>query len=464
MGYFVYCRISKDTQNTGKATERQEQACRELAEREGLEITRVFIDDDLSAYDRKVKRPAFEEMLKRIGRGETDGVICWHLDRLYRRSVDLERLVNVVEQNKIDIRTVKAGHVDLNTPTGRMNARVVASIGAYEVEHAIERQLASQQQRAAEGVWRGGSLPYGYKCGEKTGELAIVPEEAAIIRELARRVLDGENLLTLAKELQARQITSKRGGKLHAQSIRSILLSPTIAGISHRHGKYVGKGQWEPIISQEDHFALRDLLTDPSRRTHQGRERRWQGAGVYECGKCGATLKPRKSKRKGYQIQAYGCMAGGCVTLDQEETDEAVNALIIAYLSMPKNQIAFTRKNGDGVDAQAIMQQRDELNDRKNRLGKVFAQGLIDEAQLIQGTKEIAVQMQELERKVSAARLSSPVTKLVLAGDVMAQVWESMTPDERAEVIRMLMRVRVMPSKTPKVRTPVVERLEIEWK
>lgn len=463
MGYFVYCRISKDTEHTGKATERQEEACRELAEREGLEVTRVFVDDDLSAYNSKVKRPAFEDMLKRIGRGETDGIICWHLDRLYRRTVDLERLVQIIERNKIDIRTVKAGLIDLSTPTGRMNARIVATMATYEVEHAIERQLASEQQRAAEGVFRGGNMPLGYMSGG-TGKLAINQEEAAIVRELARRVLDGESLLSISGDMQARGVKARNGGRLATASIRGLLLNPTIAGISHRHGKYVGEGQWEAIISKEDHFALRDLLNDPSRRTNQGRERRWQGAGVYECGKCGTALRARKNKRTGYKIQVYACPAKNCVTVDQEDTDEAVSELIIAYLSRPENQISIAQKNGNESDTRSLMEKRDELNNRKNRLGRVFAQGLIDEAQLVEGTKEIAAQMQELERKVSAARLNSPVTKLVLAGDVMAEVWELMSPDERAEVIRTLMRVRVMPAKIPRVRTPVVERLEIEWK
>ena len=43
---------------------------------------------------------------------------------------------------------------------------------------------------------------------------------------------------------------------------------------------------WEPIVKPEVFEAVRDLLTDPSRRTGPGAAPRWHGSGIYRCGIC----------------------------------------------------------------------------------------------------------------------------------------------------------------------------------
>ena len=60
-----YCRISLDAEGRGLGVQRQEYECRELADRLGLHVAHVSVDNDISAYRGK-PRPAWEDLTARI--------------------------------------------------------------------------------------------------------------------------------------------------------------------------------------------------------------------------------------------------------------------------------------------------------------------------------------------------------------------------------------------------------------
>lgn len=61
----LYTRISVDPNGTSDATERQEDACRSWAERNGHECTRLYTDRDISGY-KDVQRPGFAAVLASV--------------------------------------------------------------------------------------------------------------------------------------------------------------------------------------------------------------------------------------------------------------------------------------------------------------------------------------------------------------------------------------------------------------
>ena len=56
------------------------------------------LSDGLSAWKRTVKRKGWERLLERVESGESDGIVVWHVDRLFRQPRDLERLIELGEQ------------------------------------------------------------------------------------------------------------------------------------------------------------------------------------------------------------------------------------------------------------------------------------------------------------------------------------------------------------------------------
>ncbi|MET7582410.1 recombinase family protein [Streptomyces microflavus] len=68
-----------------------------------------------------------------------------------------------MEEHKTEIATVKAGDLDLSTPTGRLIARMLGAIAKYEVDHRQERILHKVEELVAAGKrHNGGIRAFGY--------------------------------------------------------------------------------------------------------------------------------------------------------------------------------------------------------------------------------------------------------------------------------------------------------------
>lgn len=93
----TYYRISKDLDGEQDATTRQRKDCRTFAKLRNATIVDEFEDVDLSAYQKGVIRPGYEELVAGVEAGEFDVVIVWRLDRLVRRTVEFARFWTACE-------------------------------------------------------------------------------------------------------------------------------------------------------------------------------------------------------------------------------------------------------------------------------------------------------------------------------------------------------------------------------
>src|SRR6266540_1595288 len=150
----AYCRISADRTGAGLGVERQAADCRELAGKLGLPAPEVITDNDISAYSGK-KRPGYERLLAGLGEGRWTTLLIWHVDRLTRSPKDLEAIVDLVN-GRVAVHCVKGGEIDLETPEGRMQARILGTLARYESEHRSDRVRRKLQEIAESGRAHGG--------------------------------------------------------------------------------------------------------------------------------------------------------------------------------------------------------------------------------------------------------------------------------------------------------------------
>lgn len=425
----------------------QERACRELAAERGIEVTHVFKDNDISAFSGK-PRPAYQEMIERLANGEAKGIICWHPDRLYRRNRDLEPLIDFTDSHGIEILTVKAGDIDLTSRDGRTMARMVSVLATAEVERTTERILASERDRALRGQWRGGVVPYGYRKGEKKATLEVVEEDARAIRWVADQLLSGSILFRVARELNDRDMIKRRNGKpWNNTSVRGMLKAPAIAGLSVYKGEIVGKAQWEPILDEDTWRAVNAILNEPSRRKHQGTERRWQGSGVYECGKCGGFMRTQR-QRPGADKWIYLCRECQSVARLQHLVDMVVDETIIAYFSQEENRLeVLSSQESEGESVADLMEERRVILARSAEAGLLFADGVISADAFRVSEARTREKVELLDRRLEAARKVSPVANMLLEEGDIAEKWGRMSADNRAGLIRRFMRVVIMPAR-----------------
>src|SRR2546428_4515661 len=188
----IYVRISSAPSGEADGVTRQENDCRRLAAAKGWEVTRVYPDNDVSAFNGKI-RPQYLALLEDMKAGDLDAVVVWHEDRLHRQPRELEGFIDLANSKQIQLATV-TGDIDLATPEGRLRARMLGNVGAYESEHKAARIRRKHEQLAAEGrISGGGDRPFGYDDDRKT----IRTPEARLVREATKHVLAGGSLRSL---------------------------------------------------------------------------------------------------------------------------------------------------------------------------------------------------------------------------------------------------------------------------
>src|SRR5215207_7016362 len=106
----VYVRISKDDEGDELGVRRQEKLCREVGAKIGWDIVDVYADDNISAYKRRQRRPAFERLCADIASGHVNAVLAYNPDRLCRDDLrGLEDLIDLLNGNGVDVATARSG-------------------------------------------------------------------------------------------------------------------------------------------------------------------------------------------------------------------------------------------------------------------------------------------------------------------------------------------------------------------
>jgi len=460
----IYCRISKDREGAGLGVDRQELDCRALAARLGWDIVAVHTDNDLSAFSGK-RRPGYEALLDELRSGHADAVITWHLDRLHRSPVELEGYIAACSDGGRDIPThcVMAGPLDLTTATGRMHARISGAVARHEVEHMIERQKRAKAQAAADGKWRGGVRPFGYMSDGVTPE----PTEAAIVREMTERVLLGESLNSLTRELNERGVRTSTGGPWQYTTLRRLIMRHRNAGIVEHNGQEIADAAWPPIVNRDTWRAARALMTDPSRRTPRTMRERFLGSGLFVCGVCndGTTMLTATTMGSGHRQQpSYRCRAGSHLTRMAVPVDDYVSAVVIERLGQPDARLLVRPERA--VDVPALQDRSNALRGRLDELGTLYGAGSIDARQLATGSATIRAQLDQIETGLAAAVAGSPLAGF-LDADNVREAWDAATVGRRKAIIRELMTVTIL--KAPRGRQPDgsyfdPSYIQIEWR
>ncbi|MFF3875683.1 recombinase family protein [Streptomyces sp. NPDC001978] len=433
----IYARISDDREGRQNGVTRQETQCRKLAERNGDQVVKVFVDDDRSAYSGKL-RPDYASMIKYLEAGNADGVLALAPTRLYRRLYepktrqDYLHFHDLVQRLSLHVQTVKAGRFDLSTADGRKSARDAASQAQYESELIGERVADAKQDNVRDGTFRGGGRPFGYEADGVTPRSLVCPEcgatgcfvttvtrgehgveavrvtcpngcteepelatgsEAWHLRNAIRAVADGQSVRSAARTWHAAGVRTPARRKRLPDGTRSepvpgewtpttllkLLRRPRNAGLMEVGGEITGKGAWLPIVDEETWRICEAVLKSPERRTSPGSSRKYLGGGMYLCGICTGPVKTtgRGNARNG---SVYTCPKGTPddphVSRSASAVDDHVERTILAQVVWEAVRDPFwppAPEAPGGPSARELHAQHAALSARLKGLADVFA-------------------------------------------------------------------------------------------
>jgi site-specific DNA recombinase len=409
----IYLRLSHDPNGTSEAIERQRIDCTVFAERIGAEIVTEYVDNDISAFDKRKRRPEFERMLDELRYGKIDTVLVYRSDRLARQPRDLELFIDAAEAGRGQLLSVT--EPEFSGAGGLMLLRMLVTLGSYESSVKGERVARARRHKAEQGKYAtGGKRQFGYTL---QGE--IVPAEAAVIRDVAERMLAGESSYAIATTLNEADASSRLPGNLEqrtwtSQSLRRMMSSPRLAGIQVYKGAEIGKGEWKPILDEQTWRRVATTIDGRSRP--QSPVRRHFLGGLARCGVCGGPLHGTYNKRKGTEFASYSCRTDGCrqVRIVASKLEPVVLERFVHTVTGPDADKLFAALSSGTDSADALAELR-ELEASMEQLAKDhYVERILSRPEFMAARSSLEDRIEELRRSVRSE--SSSLTAIPRLG------------------------------------------------
>jgi DNA invertase Pin-like site-specific DNA recombinase len=459
----IYTRVSSDPRGVGRSVEEQEADCRAIAERESWPVVRVFVDNDRGAsrYSNG-DRPEYRKLVDYLAGDVADVLVTWEASRAQRDLEAYVRLRDLCRARGV-LWSYSGRTYDLSRTDDAFTTGLDALLAEREASVTRDRVLRAVRANAAEGRPHG-KLLFGYarEYDERTGQLVrqvVREDQAAIVREAARRVLAGETPYAVAQDLNTRKIPAPRGGQWDLTQVKRLLTNPAYISKRVHRGKVVADvvANWPPILDETTFYALTAKLTDPARRTQRDSAVRHLLSGIAVCGVCGSRV--RVQKNRGYR--SYMCVSGFHVSRREDWVDELVENVAVARLARP-DILDLLADDEHGEEIQAA---RAEVAEKRARLESFYDAAAAGELTPAALSRIEARLLPEIESaRARAHHVAIPTTALrEIARPDAARVWRDLPLTTKREVISVLMTVRIMPTKRGG-RTFNPANVEIEWK
>ena len=298
---------SREQEREGFSLDVQVDALRLYAERNDGEIIRFFrIAETASKHD---ERTTFKELLAfaKANSHRLDGLLFYKVDRAARNLfdyVELERL-----ESESGIQFISVSQPTENTPAGRMQRRVLASMASFYTEQQSLDVREGLARRAQCGLFAA-KPPYGYRNIRINGRsiIEIHPERAAVVRRAFELYAHhGHTVDTLREALVAEGVSySPSMPKFPRSKLHTLLTDRSYIG-EIRHKDQWLPGTQEPLVDRATWDRVQKLLGQGLYRSHQ----MTYASELIECGHCGCPItgesKTKKTKSGDREYVYYRC-------------------------------------------------------------------------------------------------------------------------------------------------------------
>lgn len=386
--WIIYTRVSTDDQaREGCSLDAQRDACEAMAKALSLPVLKVLTDAGVSA--KNLDRPAIQEGMNAVDRGEIAGVIVYKLDRLTRSRRDLEDVLERFQRTGCGLISVSE-KLDTSSPMGRFFVAMLGAIAQWERETIVERVTMGIRYRKSQGGFVGGQVPIGLIARGEPGKRVLEVDErwAPVVREVWPQLIRGRSLRQVAEWLNEKAVPNGRTGTGWTPAgLRKTALS----------SRYVGL-----LCTTEEQERTRAVLSSrfapgrpdgvPSKtQTHTARP--WPLTGIAKCGSCGSPLVGvTATSGSGVAYPYYRCtgrVAHGVKKCRMSDLRAEVweGAVIHALLRSIENSgkllpalmafVASRRKLAGPLESERskIVMERDRLGIELHNLTELAAQG-----------------------------------------------------------------------------------------
>ena len=292
--YFIYARKSTESEDRqARSIADQLAELREVAERNHFEIVDVLTE---SQSAKKPGRPVFNDMLARLEKGQADGIMAWHPDRLSRNPLDAGRLMWLLDTGTIpDLKF--ANYTFESTSAGKLMLAIAFGMSKYYIDRLSEDIRRGMRQKIKNGIWPQ-RAPIGYLNDRATRGIIPDPVKAPLIRK-AFELYDTGNytLAELRNKMNALGLVAWTGA-LSTSNYQYLLKNPIYTGLM-RHKGELYEGKHQPIISKALFDKCQAVMLE-RRKPKPSKLKPYLFRGIFHCCECGCLVTTETQKGHDY--------------------------------------------------------------------------------------------------------------------------------------------------------------------
>jgi site-specific DNA recombinase len=306
--YLALARVSsREQEREGFSLDVQEDGLRRYAEQHNGVIVKMFRIAETAT--KKEERKVFREFLAyaRERAAELDGLLFYKVDRAARNLFDYVELERLEFDLGLEFVSVSQ-HTD-NTPAGRMQRRMLASMASFYTEQQSLDVKEGLARRVKGGLFVG-MAPYGYRNARVDGRgiIEIDAENASKVRRIFELyAYHGYTLDSLIEKLAEEGIAyTKTIYRFTRSKLHAILRDRAYIGEVRHRGQWY-PGTHKPLIDRATWERVQVLLGNKVMRSHE----MTYASELITCGYCGAAitgeLKTKKTKTGEREYVYYRC-------------------------------------------------------------------------------------------------------------------------------------------------------------
>ena len=366
--------------------------------------------------------------MKRLEKGEVQGIVSWNPDRLARNSVDGGKIIYLLDTGELQSLKFPT-HWFENTPQGRFMLSIAFGQAKYYVDSLSQNVHRGLKYKIKQGVWPA-KAPMGYRNDRNTKSIVVYEPEARPLKKAFELYSTGKYALDdIGAFLFEHGMKNKySGGQLNDSNLRRVLMRPFYTGLMVFKGEMY-EGTHEAIIDK----TLFDKVQKVRKQRgyfHQNKSKRYDFAftGLIKCHYCNCSITaehrpfffPRTNHKANYIYYHCTKKKGECCQkgYTREEKLETQFRNIIQSLSVSEAwvdqmnnfliQDIETQKIEDKNESMRLQTETTQSEQKLDKLLEAYLDTVIDSESYIKKKNELMERKSFLHSKTKELTSENP--------------------------------------------------------